>query len=335
MGSRGHVSWQLIGKALVAATILAILLARTDVQRLRAVLVDALGWWLAASVAVSALLLGTSTLKWQGLLRASGIVVSAPRLLAVYAIGFFVSAFLPGVIAGDVVRCHMAGRGWSERLTAAATILIERFTGVLTLVGLAVVVLVGNGPRFATLPIVALVASMACALLVSVTAVVKGRFAAVLAYRTRRARIGGLTSALYRIHRTLRRFPGSPLLAAVGYSVAFYLIGGLAFFFICAAFGLRITYLEATSVQVLVCLLTVLPISIGGLGIAQVGDVYLLGILGVDPTAALGVSLTRLAVTYGYALVGGALFVVWRRPVPHADPAPGEPWGRLARPSDE
>jgi uncharacterized protein (TIRG00374 family) len=250
-------------------------------------------------------------------------------------IGFFVSAFLPGVIAGDVVRCHMAGKEWNERLTAAATILIERFTGVVTLVGLAVVVLLVDGPRFATLPIVALVASMACALAVSVAAVVKGRFAAALAYRTRRTRLRGLTNALYRLHRTLRRFPGRPLLAAVGYSVVFYLIGGLAFFFIGTAFGVRITYLEATSVQVLVCLLTVIPISIGGLGIAQVGDVYFLGLLGVDPTAALGVSLMRQLVTYGYALLGGALFVGWRRPAPPAATAPERPWGRLARSSDE
>jgi hypothetical protein len=335
MAGRGPVAWQTIGKAVVTVTMLALVLSRTDVQILWAGIVDALGWWFAAGFAVSALLLLTSTLKWQGLLRASGILVSGPRLFAVYTIGFFVSALLPGMIAGDVVRCRMAGRGWNERLTVAATILLERFTGVVTLVVMAVVVLVGYGPELATMPIVVLVAAMAGLALVAVTTVVKDRFTAGLAYRTRRAGVRGLTRALYRLHRTLRRFPGKPLLAAVGYSVVFYLIGGLAFFFICAAFGVRVTYVEATSVQVLTCLLAVIPISIGGLGLAQVADVYLLGILGVDPTSALGVSLLRQVVNYGYALVGATLFVAWQPPTADPIPAPAGRWGRAAPPSGD
>jgi len=93
------------------------------------------------------------------------------------------------------------------------------------------------------------------------------------------------------------------------YSFLFYLAAALTFFLICRAFGTHITLLEATSVQVLLCLLTLIPISLGGLGLAQAGDIYLLGVLGIDAATALGISLVRVLIQYGYALLGGILFI--------------------------
>jgi uncharacterized membrane protein YbhN (UPF0104 family) len=62
---------------------------------------------------------------------------------------------------------------------------------------------------------------------------------------------------------------------------------------------------------------------VGGLGIAQAGDVYLLGLLGVDAPTALGMSLLRQALRYLYASLGALLFLGWR-----GQPRGGELWTR-------
>jgi uncharacterized protein (TIRG00374 family) len=118
---------------------------------------------------------------------------------------------------------------------------------------------------------------------------------------------------LYQLYRTLYDFPRKPLLAALGYSFIFYLGAGLTLYLICKSLGVHISFVEATSVQVLICLLTLIPISLGGLGLTQAGDVYLLGILGVDVAHALGISFVRLLMNYGCGMIGGILFIRSRR----------------------
>jgi uncharacterized membrane protein YbhN (UPF0104 family) len=117
---------------------------------------------------------------------------------------------------------------------------------------------------------------------------------------------------LYRIQRVLRTFPRLPLLVAFVWSVLFYLGIGLLVFICCHAFGAPILYREAATLAVLVSLVMLIPTSLGGLGMRQVGDVYVLGLYGIDPGQALAISLGRQLINYGYIAVGGALFLRWR-----------------------
>ena len=80
-------------------------------------------------------------------------------------------------------------------------------------------------------------------------------------------------------------------------------------FLICKAFATQISLLQATAELWLISLLTLIPISLGGLGLAQAGDVYLLGILGVGAAQAFGISVMRQLITYSYVLIGGYMFV--------------------------
>ena len=83
-------------------------------------------------------------------------------------------------------------------------------------------------------------------------------------------------------------------------------------YFVGQAFGIPLSLLEAATVQLLVGLLTGVPMSIGGLGLTQAGDVYVLGIFGSDAASALGISLVRQGIQYGYCGIGGILFLLWR-----------------------
>jgi hypothetical protein len=64
-------------------------------------------------------------------------------------------------------------------------------------------------------------------------------------------------------------------------------------------------FLEATSVAVLVCVLVLIPISVGGLGLRQAGDIYLLWLFGVDVSVALDISLLGQLTGYFFSLLGG------------------------------
>jgi uncharacterized protein (TIRG00374 family) len=315
--ARPRCSWMFLLKLVGTTAILSFILSRIDLARCWASIVSSIGPWLGLGFLTYSLLLIISAHKWDQLLRALGICCSRWRLLKLYTIGFFMSSFLPGVVGGDVARWHLMGRE-SGRVRVAATILAERGTGLAALVFicLAIAVVV---PAFATAPVLFLVLSVLTIMTAGVLLALRRRLVLLLLRGLRFPRIKGVARALQKLYWVLRKYPRGALAMAVAYSVLFYLSGGLAFFLICKSFTGQITFLEALSVRTLTCLVTMIPISIGGLGLSQAGDLYLLGILGMDPAQAIGISLTRQAIAYCYVAVGGYLFMRWK-PDPVLEP---------------
>ncbi|MBW2269989.1 MAG: flippase-like domain-containing protein [Deltaproteobacteria bacterium] len=308
--SRGGPRWLPVLKFVVTLGILTALLTQVDMAQLGAAIRSSLGPWLALALAANSLMLLTSTVKWERLLRSVGIVQRFGALLRLYTIGFFFSSFLPGTVGGDVVRWHAASATPDLRLRVAGTILAERVTGAVALVLLCVLLVGADAEHFATAPTLLLLAGLGSALAGGLWLAWNPRLAELLA-RGARGRAGWVLRPVAKLHAALTGIPTPALLASVAWSLPFYVSAGLLFYLISLAFGVQLSFVEAATVQVLICLLTLVPISLGGLGLAQAGDVYLLGLLGIEPATALGMSFLRQAICYAYAALGAVLFAGW------------------------
>ena len=88
---------------------------------------------------------------------------------------------------------------------------------------------------------------------------------------------------------------------------------GTVLWMICEAFAASVSVVEALAEQLYISLLTMVPISLGGLGLAQAGDIYLFDALSVGAATAFGISIARKLIAYGYALIGAVFFLSWRR----------------------
>ena len=98
-----------------------------------------------------------SARKWQLLLQRARIGVGFPAAAQLYWIGAFFSNFMPTGIGGDAVRLMMTPAP-DGRARVAATILIERLTGLLVMLGLSAFGLLilpldlgGPVPRYVTI----------------------------------------------------------------------------------------------------------------------------------------------------------------------------------------
>ena len=89
--------------------------------------------WLLASLALSAVMVSGSTLKWQVLLRQQGFKVSFAYLIRTYLVGYYFSNLLPSNFGGDVVRSWYAGKKTGSQGRAAVSVFMERFTGLILL----------------------------------------------------------------------------------------------------------------------------------------------------------------------------------------------------------
>lgn len=303
-----------IVRLVITTIILAVLVARIDMAGVADAIQRSIGGWFLAALAMGGVGLIISTLKWRDLLQALGLTLGIWDLFKLYLIGGFASTFLPGAIGGDLARWHLTRQRIGAGMKVATTILVERSTGAMVLLVLSLPATSYLVPEGFRARVIALAGVGGLALIGGAWLVLNRRLPHKLSEQAKGGRFRRIFGPLFRLQDNLRDFSRKPLLATLGYSSLFYLTSSLTFYLVALAFGAGITFLEAASVQILIMLLILVPVSLGGLGLAQLGDVYLLGTLGVAPPDALGMSLVRLLVKYSYALLGAFLFFRWRTP---------------------
>src|SRR5205085_1159720 len=80
-----------------------------------------------------------SALRWQLLARPLGFSHRLPHFVRLYFIGMFFNLFLPSSVGGDVVRAWYLNARSGRGMAAAVSVFIDRFSGLLVLLALAVV----------------------------------------------------------------------------------------------------------------------------------------------------------------------------------------------------
>ena len=93
---------------------------------------------IALLLSISAILLVISAAKWHLFLQKLGTSPGIFYLTQLYLLGYFINAFIPSMIGGDVVRSMYAGKFSSTTKAITATIL-ERYTGFVAMLSLAII----------------------------------------------------------------------------------------------------------------------------------------------------------------------------------------------------
>ena len=89
-----------------------------------------------------------SAYRWKLLLSAKGVDLPIMRLFMFYMIGMFVNNFLPGGLGGDAVKAYSVYRSSGTVNVSVASVLVERFCGILALAllgGVACVIMLIQG----------------------------------------------------------------------------------------------------------------------------------------------------------------------------------------------
>jgi hypothetical protein len=309
---------------LFGLALLAYLLLRLDLRQVAALLrqADPLPVMLALALLVP--LIWLKTVRWQIILAAQGIRYGGRPALLAYFGSLFVGFLTPGRLGEFVKAFHVQRECGVSGALAFAGVLADRLFDLLAL-------LVTGG--LALLALSSLAASdalgLAAALALLVVPFLLFLNPAVYGWVQRRAqrwgRIGdrlfGVHGWLTEVRHSLRRLSplaltASLLLTALAYGVYYgqcYLLA--------LALGLPADFLVVTYAVALGSLITLLPISISGLGTREAVMIAYLGAAGVTSEAALGFSLLVFLTFYlGGGLIG---LVAWL-----LKPAP---WSQLRR----
>lgn len=313
-------------KLLVSLGVLGVLLAHIDLPAFGRL-------WASARVSLLVGCLGLfgvaqllSTLRWRILLEAEGVGLPLIRLLLVYLEGMFFNLFLPTLIGGDVVRGYRVYALSQKSEAALASIVVDRLTGFAAMLLIALLALLFAYPMLQDPQVVVVVGGVAMIFTVVISALASDRIKTVFFGLLDGLHLGRFTPPLRAVYDALHRYRGHgrALLLALGLSLVLQTLGILIFYGVARALNvvapLKIFFLLVP----LIIVVAMLP-SLGGLGVREMGAVYFLGKVGVNPTAALGVSLGWFAVVAALSSLGGLVFLAGgqRPPVPPPAWEPG------------
>jgi uncharacterized membrane protein YbhN (UPF0104 family) len=289
------------------------------------------GLWLAG-VALYALTQLVSSLRWALLARPLGFAQPLRHFVGYYYVGMFFNLVLPTSVGGDVVRAWYLDGGSGRRLPAFLSVLVDRGSGLLVLLALACLAVVFCPvplPPWLPWSVGGLGAAAALGTALLLAAAPRWRPAPPEATgRGWRARLAALPGAVAQLRAAYLPRPGL-LLGTTLLSVVVQVANVALVWLIGRALGVPVPASYYWVLVPVVTLLTLLPVSLNGMGVREGGTVLLLAPLGVAPAAALSLAFLWFASFTVVSLAGVGFYLFGRFPRfevrPDDEPVRGHP----------
>jgi uncharacterized membrane protein YbhN (UPF0104 family) len=314
--STGRRRILLVVKLAVSLGLLAVLFRQSDLSAVSTHVAAFDPRWLAAALALLAVMIGLSAWRWRLLLHTQGVACPLQHLAGSFLVATFFNNFLPSNIGGDVIRIADTAPLARSRTIAAGVVLLDRALGLLALALVAAsgALLLGGIAGFG---------ATSAYLWLGLTGLVAAGIPLLLAPQLMaRAleplrwlgsvwvdqRLGVLSTMLGRLGDRRAAIAGA-FVGALGVQlvlVAFYLSVAWALRVPLTAWGALLVVPVSLAVQMV-------PLSINGFGVREAVFVYYFRRLGLTVDAALAVSLVATATLAVFSTSGGVTFLVRRR----------------------
>ena len=246
--------------------------------------------------------------RWSTLTRKFPVKTNIIRLLKYYYIGNFVSFFLPTSIGGDVARIILLRRESDSLEIGSSTVIVERVLGLIS-----IIMLFAFSMFFGIAEIITI--SFLWPLLFFIMIVFFGvwfifyipeNWLEKLLFFSPR-----INSKLHNIIQALKAYRKESILMfqGLGVSLLYQLAMIGAYYFLARSINLLIPFQHYLLIMPLVWILSLIPLSLNGLGIREGGFVYLFSLLGYPPDLLSFISILGVVLLIAQGLIGGILFL--------------------------
>jgi len=266
---------------------------------------------------VVAVLLGllrnvTFAYRWRATLSAGGVKVPLLKLIRLYLVAGFFNLVLPTALGGDVVRGYGLVSRLDDKLSAATSVLVERIIGLLTLtcVALTSLLLGGDVMGLSSGPLLWILAGT----LIGIVVIVLALDAPMVGRAVGRIRSVGpweVGPPFQRVYVALRQFVEQRrrLWPCFLLSIISQVLAILAIWALASAISLDVAPLYFFIVVPMIWVVTMIPVSVNGLGLREGAYVFFFARAGVSESAALLLAFLDVGRLLALGLVGGVVYV--------------------------
>jgi len=253
-------------------------------------------------------------LRWRILMRPVMPAPSFARLCGIYCIGMFFNLTFPTIVGGDAVKIYYAGKPSRSYAESFAAVFLDRDIGMfammiiacssvllypvavpgvsihLILWGVFILFIIGNIAVFTPRP---------------------HRFLSAVLRKMRREKIAARIDGVAGAFQITGRHPAT-IWKSLGISFANQLLGCAAVWVAALSIGIRISIFYFLIFVPAVTLISMIPISLNGMGLREYSFMSLFGAIGVAGESCIALGLLCSLLVILSSLPGGVVYVFFR-----------------------
>jgi glycosyltransferase 2 family protein len=250
-------------------------------------------------------------LRWKMLLATVGINLPEKRLISAFSGGLFFNMFPSSIIGGDFVRSTDIGYHSKKTTTVVATVLLDRLSGFVGMIILALLALVFGYGIIKDQRIILTIGILTVLLLLIMLFIFNDFAYGYLKKISLPGRRGKIITGMQSVLEQMHGFKNhrSVVVRNLLLSIAIQAIGPVTTYMFAVSFHLEVNILYFFIFVPIISTVMLLPISIGGLGVRDYMTVLLFTPIGISQHYAFAVSQLGFYFTLAYAGIGGLIYV--------------------------
>lgn len=299
-------------RAILSVALIVWLILRADLPGVAGALSDVNWFWFLAAVLLHISGVFLTAWRWGILLNAQGLPVPILYLARSYLIASFFNYFLPTSVGGDVYRAYDIGAHTGKPERALGVLLVERVSGLFTLVLLAILATPWAARVFGSLPLTVAPIALGALFLLGALLLFWDSFVRQAGKVFDLPLLAGLRHRVREVHEAIIAFRQHK--QAFGFAFFVGLLLQLNFvlhhYLLARALGIEVALGTFLFLVPLVSVLLLLPTSINGIGLRENAFVLLLSRLGVAHEAAVAFCALLLAAMLLFGVAGGIVYAI-------------------------
>ena len=252
--------------------------------------------------------------RWKMLLNAVGIRLPLSRLLSPFAGGIFFNLFFPSTIGGDFVRSADLAMHTKKTKEVVATVLLDRLSGYIGLVAVALLAFLWGRKLIQEKIIMQSLFALTVltgVLIFILLILFNGSIYSKINKLLHSPNGGKLRTTIESIHQEMHYFRKHKKIIFNNLLLSFIIqaLSPLSGYIISLSLGLKLNIAYFSIFLPIIGAVTLLPISVGGLGLRDALTIYFFTKVGISKDLSFAMSLLGFFFIAVYAGIGGLIYV--------------------------
>lgn len=252
-----------------------------------------------------------SSLRWQWILESEGVKIRFNTLFASYMIAMFVNNILPTSVGGDFVKIIDIYRITKNASVSMISVFFDRLIGLVALIFLSWIGMFFAIRMFSSPVLWGWIGINFICIIITILFLNETIIFSIIQYLENRKAFSKLGKTLRLLYQRLILYKNKKYflmkILIVSIPIQFNLI--IIYHQIALSMSIFIPFIFYLFAIPFILIVSLFPISLGGLGVREAASVFVFSIAGVSEDAALSMALVATSITYLASLLGGIMFL--------------------------
>ena len=301
----------------ITVGLLIFLFTKTDINKMVSIVKEMTLFYFFIAIALFAFTYYLGILRWQALLKGAEVNVPVGRVTLSYLMGLAVNLFVPSTVGGDLARgIDLSVYSSNSKPKILATVILDRICGYIAVVTIASFSLL-IGYKYVNDRAVLITFGVIVLVLVIILLILFSKNVFRIMYKIFN-RVKVIKNSLKRFHESIILFRLKSRLKSVllALFLAFLIQLGAVFihYFIGLALKIDISLIYFFIFVPIISAISMIPLTIGGLGLRDSSAVFFFSRIGLNTSAAFTLSLLSFFLIILAGIIGGIVYVFTLHP---------------------